>query len=229
MATMAAEGAGDQAARLPMPSRNPLPLSASQEAQIRDIFHARVRKKCADEIKGVFHSPINFIVPDPGLSSLRFPNSGRHNQTTAPRGNLHDLKALPLTEAHMTQTAFAECALGRTFTTSFACREPHRIMNSCMKTHATQQEQDAAREEWFAQRLERQRERERKARRKAEQEAFLREWWGLPEKDREAARREMEKLNRGERVGGFPSRSRGVAPSQLQGTQQQQQNGEGGR
>ncbi|KAK4239899.1 cytochrome c oxidase biogenesis protein Cmc1 like-domain-containing protein [Achaetomium macrosporum] len=167
---MAAEGAGDQAERLPMPSRNPLPLSASQEAQIRDIFHARVRKKCAAEIK-----------------------------------------------------AFADCAMGRTFTTSFACRETHRIMNSCMKAHATQDEQDAAREEWFAQRLERQRERERKARRKAEQEAFLREWWGLPEKDREEARREMEKLKRGERVGGFPSRNRA---SQSQGAQQ---HGEEGR
>ena len=53
MATMAAEG-GDQAERLPMPSRNPLPLSASQEAQVRDVFYARVRRKCADEIKGVY-------------------------------------------------------------------------------------------------------------------------------------------------------------------------------
>jgi hypothetical protein len=53
MAAMAAEG-GDQAERLPMPSRNPLPLSASQEAQVREIFYARVRRKCADEIKGAF-------------------------------------------------------------------------------------------------------------------------------------------------------------------------------
>jgi COX assembly protein 1 len=51
MAAMAAES-GDQAQRLPMPSRNPLPLSASQEAQVRDIFYARVRQKCAPEIKG---------------------------------------------------------------------------------------------------------------------------------------------------------------------------------
>jgi COX assembly protein 1 len=81
-------------------------------------------------------------------------------------------------------------------------------MNSCMKAHATAAEQDAAREEWFAQRLERQRERERKERRKSEQEAFLREWWGLPEKDREARRLEEEKLRRAERVGGFASRDR---------------------
>ncbi|KAL2258324.1 hypothetical protein VTK26DRAFT_8393 [Humicola hyalothermophila] len=158
MAAMAAEGGGDPAEqRLPMPSRNPLPLSASQEAQVRDVFYARVRRKCADEIK-----------------------------------------------------AFADCAMGRTFSAPFACREPHRVMNSCMKAHATQEEQDAAREEWFAQRLARQRERERKALRKAQQEAFLREWWGLPEKDREVARREMEKLKRGERVAGVAPRRREV-------------------
>lgn len=81
-------------------------------------------------------------------------------------------------------------------------------MNSCMKAHATPAEQDAAREEWFAGRAERQRERERKGRRKLEQEAFLREWWGLPEKDREEARRELEKLKRGERIGGYASKNR---------------------
>ncbi|KEF51681.1 uncharacterized protein A1O9_12316 [Exophiala aquamarina CBS 119918] len=31
--------------------RNPLPLSASQEAQVRDIYYKRVRSRCADEIK----------------------------------------------------------------------------------------------------------------------------------------------------------------------------------
>lgn len=77
-----------------------------------------------------------------------------------------------------------------------------------MQAHATPSEQDAAREDWFAQRLERQRERERKTRRAAEQEAFLREWWGLPEKDREERRREEEKMKRGERVGGQTSRDR---------------------
>ena len=104
--------------------------------------------------------------------------------------------------------AFAECALGRTFTVSWACREPHRVMNSCMKAHATPEEQDAAREEWFAGRIERQREKERKARRKIEQEKFLREWWGLPEKDKEEARKEMEKLKRPGRIGGFASPTR---------------------
>ncbi|KAK3498260.1 cytochrome c oxidase biogenesis protein Cmc1 like-domain-containing protein [Neurospora crassa] len=144
-----------QVERLPMPSRNPLPLSASQEAQVRDIFYARVRRQCTEEIK-----------------------------------------------------AFAECALGRTFSVPFACRAPHRVMNNCMKLHATPAEQDAAREEWFALRMERAKERERKAKRKAEQEAFLREWWGLPEKDREEARRELEKLNQKERVGGYVGNNR---------------------
>lgn len=75
-------------------------------------------------------------------------------------------------------------------------------MNACMKAHATPTEQDAAREEWFAKRLERQKEKERKARRKMEQEVFLREWWGLPEKDRELRRKEEAKMRMPERIGG---------------------------
>jgi COX assembly protein 1 len=47
-------------------------------------------------------------------------------------------------------------------------------MNNCMVTHATQAEQDAAREEWFATRLKRQREREAREERKKEQEKFHR-------------------------------------------------------
>lgn len=38
--------------RLPMPSRNPLPLSAAQEAQVRELYYARVRNYCTAEIKG---------------------------------------------------------------------------------------------------------------------------------------------------------------------------------
>lgn len=55
MAAMAAPAppAGSPAQEtLSVPSRNPLPLSASQEAQVRDIYYARVRKACSDEIKG---------------------------------------------------------------------------------------------------------------------------------------------------------------------------------
>ncbi len=52
-------------------------------------------------------------------------------------------------------------------------------MNSCMVEHATQQNQDAAREEWFATRLERQRLREENEKKRKEQEKFYNEWWGL--------------------------------------------------
>ncbi|UZP40621.1 hypothetical protein NXS19_008437 [Fusarium pseudograminearum] len=130
--------------KLGVPSRNPLPLSASQEAQVRDIFYQKVRKECADEIK-----------------------------------------------------AFAACALGRTFTVSFACRAEHRVMNNCMKVHATQVAHDEAREEWFALRIERQKEREKKARVAQAQEDFMREWWGLPEHVRLSRQKEMEKRGRG--------------------------------
>ncbi|KAI1806548.1 hypothetical protein F4811DRAFT_550783 [Daldinia bambusicola] len=140
---------------LPMPSRNPLPLSASQEAQVREVFNQRVRSQCAEEIQ-----------------------------------------------------AFAECARNRTLTIAFACREASRRMNGCMQAHATPEEHDRAREQWFAQRRERAREREQKERRKLEQEAFHREWWGLPQRDPEEVRRELEKLGRGERIGGQARRRR---------------------
>ena len=83
-------------------------------------------------------------------------------------------------------------------------------MNGCMKAHATAAEEDAAREEWFAQRLERQRQREAKERRKLEQQKLMREWWNIPESERDEARRlaEEEKLRRGERVGGYAAKDR---------------------
>lgn len=60
--------------KLGVPSRNPLPLSASQEAQVRDVFYARVRRACADEIKG--EDPL--FSPFPSIlwyiDSLSFPN-----------------------------------------------------------------------------------------------------------------------------------------------------------
>ncbi|KAJ6442582.1 Cytochrome c oxidase biogenesis protein [Purpureocillium lavendulum] len=153
--TMAAMADTPKPERLGVPSRNPLPLSASQEAQVRDIFYARVRKNCADEIK-----------------------------------------------------AFAACALGRTFSVSFACRAEHRAMNGCMMLHATPEEHDAAREEWFAMRLERQRKREHDRNVAAAQEEFIREWWGLPEDVRLSRQREMEKRYGEERVGGMPAKDR---------------------
>ncbi|KAI2604015.1 cytochrome c oxidase biogenesis protein Cmc1 like-domain-containing protein [Hypoxylon fragiforme] len=146
-----AEGGG-----LGVPSRNPIPLSASQEAQVREVFNARVRSSCADEIK-----------------------------------------------------AFADCARTRTFTIPFACRDLSHRMNSCMLAHSTPEEHDRAREQWFAQRQQRAKEREAKERRKIEQEAFHREWWGIPQRDPEEIKKELEKLERAERVGGMTARRPG--------------------
>ena len=171
-----------------MPSRNPLPLSASQEAQVREIFYERVRGYCGPEIKGIYRKQ-PWTNPPP---------------TSSPRETRTVANCLPL------ETAFAACALGRTFSVPFACREPHRVMNACMKAHATPQEEDAAREDWFARRQERARERQEKERRKAEQQRFMREWWGLEESEREEQLRRAaeEKLTRAERVGGFASGTR---------------------
>ncbi|ORY57238.1 cytochrome c oxidase biogenesis protein Cmc1 like-domain-containing protein [Pseudomassariella vexata] len=55
MATQQPPSAGGSSSsssgELPIPSRNPLPLSASQEAQVREVFNERVRKHCGDDIK----------------------------------------------------------------------------------------------------------------------------------------------------------------------------------
>ncbi|MCJ1280995.1 hypothetical protein MMC26_000313 [Xylographa opegraphella] len=131
---------------LPLPSRNPLPLSAGQEQQVRDLYYKRVRGYCADEIRD-----------------------------------------------------FAACALHRTISATWACRRQRLSMNRCMIAHATQQEQDAAREEWFASRDKRIEEREAKERRKVEQEKFHREWWGLPPVEGEGGKGEAGAEAREER------------------------------
>jgi len=48
----------EEVPRLPMPSRNPLPLSTAQESQVRELYHKRVRGYCAAEIKGISHFPL---------------------------------------------------------------------------------------------------------------------------------------------------------------------------
>lgn len=67
-------------------------------------------------------------------------------------------------------------------------------MNSCMIKHASQKEQDAAREEWFATMDMRRLEMEEKKRQKAEAEKFFKEWWDIPKssdpKEREKAEKE---------------------------------------
>ncbi|KAL0935261.1 cytochrome c oxidase biogenesis protein [Colletotrichum truncatum] len=197
-------GAGEG---LPMPSRNPLPLSASQEAQIRDIYYARVRSACAPEIKGAY-SPVSRSIIQ--VTERLLPSAEMEPGTSLSTWRINCspiLLELPA-DTLFCRTAFADCALNRTFTVSFVCREQLRVMNGCMKSHATAAEQDAAREEWFAKRLERQKERERKAVKKAQQEDFIREWWGLPEKDAETRRKEEEKMRQAERVGGYAARDR---------------------
>lgn len=55
MAAMAATGSsGDPSTALnrAVDMRNPLPLSASQESQVRDLYYKRVRGYCANEIRG---------------------------------------------------------------------------------------------------------------------------------------------------------------------------------
>ncbi|KAL3468188.1 cytochrome c oxidase biogenesis protein Cmc1 like-domain-containing protein [Aspergillus heterothallicus] len=77
--------------------RNPLPLSAAQESEVKQLYYKRVRSLCAPEIK-----------------------------------------------------AFAECAVNRTVTATWVCRTQRLAMNSCMVAHAKPEEEDRAREEWFA-------------------------------------------------------------------------------
>ncbi|PYI00930.1 hypothetical protein BO78DRAFT_434033 [Aspergillus sclerotiicarbonarius CBS 121057] len=84
--------------------RNPLPLSAAQESEVKQLYYKRVRSLCAPEIK-----------------------------------------------------AFAECAVNRTITATWVCREQRLAMNSCMVLHAKPEEEDRAREEWFATHEERRR------------------------------------------------------------------------
>lgn len=81
-------------------------------------------------------------------------------------------------------------------------------MNNCMKVHATREEHDAARQEWFSMRQERQRKREQKARMAAAQEEFMREWWDLPEDVRLSRKKSMEEQRREERIGGMPAANR---------------------
>lgn len=75
---------------------------------------------------------------------------------------------------------FASCATNRTISATWACRKQRLAMNSCMVQHASQKEQDAAREEWFATMDLRRLEMEGKRRQKAEAEKFFKDWWDIP-------------------------------------------------
>lgn len=96
---------------------------------------------------------------------------------------------------------FAACATNRTFTATFMCRPQQKAMNACMKLYATREEQDAAREEWFATTDKRKEEREAKERKRLVDEKFWREWWAKDGKSGgELA--EMKARQEGERGGG---------------------------
>ncbi|KAI9837025.1 MAG: hypothetical protein M1819_000674 [Sarea resinae] len=43
----------------PFPTRNPMPLSAAQEAQVHELYHSRVRAKCGEEIKAFAACALN--------------------------------------------------------------------------------------------------------------------------------------------------------------------------
>jgi len=57
-------------------------------------------------------------------------------------------------------------------------------MNTCMNTHATREEEDKAREDWFQTIPDRRAELEEKEKWKQEERRKHREWWGLDEQGR---------------------------------------------
>ncbi|KXT05735.1 hypothetical protein AC578_1056 [Pseudocercospora eumusae] len=63
------------------------------------------------------------------------------------------------------------------FTATFMCRKQQKLMNNCMMQYATQAEQDAAREEWFATIDKRKEERDAKEAKRKEDEKFWKQWW----------------------------------------------------
>ncbi|KAI9703473.1 MAG: hypothetical protein M1820_005777 [Bogoriella megaspora] len=93
---------------------------------------------------------------------------------------------------------FATCAKTQTYLSTIRCRAQHRAMNACMLTYATQDEQDAARAEWFATVEKRKTEREEKEAKRRESERKHREWWGLDEQ----GRRKLDEQGSGEETGG---------------------------
>ena len=77
---------------------------------------------------------------------------------------------------------FAACCTNKTFTATFACRTQQKAMNNCMNQYATREEQDAAREEWFATMDSRREERQAKEKKRLEDEKFWKDWWDKEKK-----------------------------------------------
>lgn len=80
---------------------------------------------------------------------------------------------------------FAACCSSRTFSATFMCRGPQKAMNACMNRFATREEQDAARQEWFATLDKRKEEREAKERKRLEDEKFWKDWWDKDKRTQE--------------------------------------------
>ncbi|CAN9293794.1 unnamed protein product [Alternaria alternata] len=79
---------------------------------------------------------------------------------------------------------FAQCALGRTFTMIYACRQSRLAMNSCMLQYQNQDELDKARLEWFALAEERRQARIEHQRKLEDAREKHKEWWNLDESGR---------------------------------------------
>lgn len=60
-------------------------------------------------------------------------------------------------ESTSSSPEFAECARNRTVSATWACRAERRSMNTCMVLNATPEQQDAARQQWFQQKMEKRR------------------------------------------------------------------------
>ena len=74
-------------------------------------------------------------------------------------------------------------------------------MNGCMIQHATPEEHDAAREEWFATMDKRANDRAAKEKKRKEQEIFHKEWWGLPLTLEEEKRKVLLEAARRQEIG----------------------------
>lgn len=121
--------------------RNPVPLSATQEAEVRQLYYKRVRGHCADEIKGMVSKLSPVMILFIGMILIR--------------------------------TEFAACAVNRTITATWVCRQQRLAMNACMVEHAKPEEEDRAREEWFATHQERRKAKEEESRRVEERRADI--------------------------------------------------------
>ncbi|MBE7181147.1 MAG: hypothetical protein INR71_08060, partial [Terriglobus roseus] len=67
---------------------------------------------------------------------------------------------------------------------TWLCRDQRLAMNRCMVAHASQDELDRARDEWFATAGDRRRKREEEALDREEKLKLKREYWGVDEAGR---------------------------------------------